>query len=376
MIRRQTTGDTLRIAKEFNSVLSSDAPLASKISEICQIVERRVGDIKFTFLHHETKTGRLLGSYFYKFEQRYVELYADHFSKINPWVAYWMSQADGTVAASENVKPSSSFCKSEFFADYLRPQKDISAAAGMKLYSAGGSIVHFAWHYAERHADTFDRLFTDVLKLSKETIRQTISLSRDLGSDDRGASDLWMAPLSAAALVIGDDATVFETNAGARNLLGRSEICRVTDGKLFFTDVSAHHRFCSLLAEMRLSASGFGSRILTGGSKPVSIRIYRHSGTRVSGRVTISRPAQWLVIVATRSLAETMARFKAIQDGFDLTPREFELACAIAAGQSLEAICGHSGLSMGTLRGRLKEVFRKTHTNRQAELVTLMYQLL
>lgn len=57
---------------------------------------------------------------------------------------------------------------------------------------------------------------------------------------------------------------------------------------------------------------------------------------------------------------------------FDLTPREAELALALARGASLSLAARQLGIGEGTARQYLKRVFAKTGVARQAELVGLL----
>jgi DNA-binding CsgD family transcriptional regulator len=65
----------------------------------------------------------------------------------------------------------------------------------------------------------------------------------------------------------------------------------------------------------------------------------------------------------------------AIQEAFGLTPSEAKLAHDIAIGKTLPEIAALSGTSKETLRSRLKSIFNKTGTARQAELAMLLAQL-
>jgi len=56
----------------------------------------------------------------------------------------------------------------------------------------------------------------------------------------------------------------------------------------------------------------------------------------------------------------------------DLTQAESELVGQLARGHSLEEASRARGVSINTMRSHLKSVFRKTATNRQAELVQLV----
>jgi DNA-binding CsgD family transcriptional regulator len=61
-----------------------------------------------------------------------------------------------------------------------------------------------------------------------------------------------------------------------------------------------------------------------------------------------------------------------MQEAFGLTHSEARLARDIAIGKTLPEIATVSGVSKETLRSRLKSIFDKTGTSRQAELATLL----
>jgi DNA-binding CsgD family transcriptional regulator/PAS domain-containing protein len=64
-----------------------------------------------------------------------------------------------------------------------------------------------------------------------------------------------------------------------------------------------------------------------------------------------------------------------LEQAFGLTPAEARLAAQIAAGKTLAEIAGESGSARETLRSRLKAVFHKTGTGRQAELTLLLARI-
>lgn len=57
---------------------------------------------------------------------------------------------------------------------------------------------------------------------------------------------------------------------------------------------------------------------------------------------------------------------------YNLTGAEARLSIGLAMGKSLANYCEESGISVGTARGYLKQVFQKTVTNRQTELISLL----
>jgi len=67
--------------------------------------------------------------------------------------------------------------------------------------------------------------------------------------------------------------------------------------------------------------------------------------------------------VSTSEVLETL---------YQLTPAEAELVRLIAEGNSLEEVAEQRGVTMNTVRSQLKQVFSKTDTSRQGELVHLV----
>ena len=61
-----------------------------------------------------------------------------------------------------------------------------------------------------------------------------------------------------------------------------------------------------------------------------------------------------------------------LQELYRLTPAESRLAFLLAADLPLEQAADQLGIKLGTARTRLKHIFEKTGTNRQASLMHLL----
>ena len=69
------------------------------------------------------------------------------------------------------------------------------------------------------------------------------------------------------------------------------------------------------------------------------------------------------------SLSDRIAKVEQqVAELFDLTSAEARVAAAIAEGSDLKSLADRLSLSVETVRGQLKSVFRKTGTRRQNEL--------
>jgi DNA-binding CsgD family transcriptional regulator len=65
----------------------------------------------------------------------------------------------------------------------------------------------------------------------------------------------------------------------------------------------------------------------------------------------------------------------AITAAFGLSKREFAVAHFIASGLSPKEVAQKTGRSPETVRSQLKQLFQKTDTHRQSELVALLLRV-
>lgn len=80
-----------------------------------------------------------------------------------------------------------------------------------------------------------------------------------------------------------------------------------------------------------------------------------------------------VLVVATQVAASLMVPSPSILTGlFDLTPAEARLAVALSSGRSLKEAAELQGITFSTARSYLEQIFRKTGTKQQSQLVALL----
>ncbi len=89
----------------------------------------------------------------------------------------------------------------------------------------------------------------------------------------------------------------------------------------------------------------------------------------VYDHLPIASPAAVLRIIETDPQAMLSSAHAEL---FDISPRELDVAQALLHGHSLESLCALLGISRNTAKVHLQSLFKKTGTNRQAELVHLL----
>lgn len=98
---------------------------------------------------------------------------------------------------------------------------------------------------------------------------------------------------------------------------------------------------------------------------------------RLAVHIKLSRQSNKATKVITQSKERFFGLEKEIKELYELTDAEVNLANGLIHGLTLEEIAKNSGIAYSTLRGYLRNVFLKTKTNKQHELVaSIMSKLL
>jgi DNA-binding CsgD family transcriptional regulator len=119
----------------------------------------------------------------------------------------------------------------------------------------------------------------------------------------------------------------------------------------------------------------------TGSPRGGTMRAQRPSGkqpfgifvnplTREYPSLATFRPA--VCVIVTDPECRTLLPAERLQESFDLTEAEARLAVLLANGEDLRRAAEQLNITYGTARTRLAQIFQKTDTRRQAELVRLM----
>lgn len=179
----------------------------------------------------------------------------------------------------------------------------------------------------------------------------------------------------AAILLLNKQKRVVYANAGADRFRGGFDGIGVSEDGLTLARKQDHDRLEGLIAQA-LSIVASGGRASGGsmlalrpsGKRPFSILV-----TPVSARypsLSTLRPAV-CVAITDPSLQRPQASLR-LRATFGLTEAETRLAMLLSEGEKLQSAAQKLRISYGTARARLAEIFHKTDTHRQSELIRLV----
>jgi DNA-binding CsgD family transcriptional regulator len=177
----------------------------------------------------------------------------------------------------------------------------------------------------------------------------------------------------AIVLLDGQQRVVF-ANALAAALHARADGITIGGSGIGLLRAPDNARLQSLIARATACDSEAPARSMralrSSGKRPYGLLVAPLSRRDRDASQTAYRPAVCIVVADTDG-ARTLP-VERLKEAFDLTEAEGRLAARLAAGEGLRSVAHALGITYGTARARLAEVFQKTETRRQGELINLL----
>lgn len=307
--------------------------------------------------------------------------YEEYYAEQNPWTPFWKRAATMRVYASDVAMPSSRFERTEFYNDWLCPMK-AQSAVGAKIFDEADRMAMLALHYKPELANRYNRALLAVVSGIAPALRAAIALNRYVACDAAVFAKMGQVldMLALPALVVDRCGTLRYVNALGRDALDRRILFRGRNGRIHPSDEGTGARFDAAIASLCVGGSdGTDIALRAPGGGVTAVLTLLPVSTE-----TLNAPnLAWLfaperlalVIVRERTDEGGSPQTEILRRAFGLTDAESRLAARIATGATLESTADALGVSKETARSQLKQVFVKTDTHRQAELVALLARL-
>lgn len=302
--------------------------------------------------------------------------YAVHYAATDIWAQRGMRLPIGEAALGEAIVPTAVFKRSEFYNDFLS-RVEIAHALTSVIERDRELLTYISFYRTPRDG-MFDEQSRSLLTTLAPHFRRAIRLHQKtttLGLRGEGAIEV-LDRLPMGVMLLDSHGKVVEINAAAERLTASGDGLQIFRGELTAANAKETHR----LREVIVDAVAIG----VGGISPAegTMRVSRPSmkrayeilvaplnSVRDSPHFNLGqhRPCAVVFVNDPESQHETPAEVLTRLHG--LTPAEARLAAALVAGQSLADFATEAEITANTARWTLKQVFAKTDTHRQAELV-------
>ena len=303
-------------------------------------------------------------------EDGYDRLYMQHYFSVNPLQSRsWMAPA-GDVHSDAMIMPPTELARTEFFADFLAPQ-GIGGMLNAVLMVEDRQQTTVALHAGRPINDSQ----IDLYRLITPHLRRAVELNLQLANTDlnRAASAEVLDRLDEGILFVDEAARPIFANRAAEAMLlagdGLDQSRGVLQGRSLSDSVALHAAIAACVGAVARTVSGSSiSLSRAGGRAALVVRVSPAPGvypTWLGGR-----PAAILCVSDPERTAAPPT--EELRRRFGFTPAQAALALEILACDGIQAAADRLSITRATARTHLAQVFEKTGTQRQSELVRLL----
>ncbi len=281
----------------------------------------------------------------------------------------------GTAYSDLHVIGRNTLRASRLWNEWMAPQ-DMYGGLTCKLVASPQSAWFFDVQRGRSQAG-FDAAELELLNMISPHLRRAVEIGRQTGLARLVPSNLSHVPF--AVLAVDAQLNVLAHNEAAETLLSDGQSGLVLKrGALAILDDARNSRLRRLVAECCTARSGAlpppgGDLLVMTGSK-----VNEPATLAISVAPPMSRDISGLLepcaMVIVRRISQPMpADFAGtIIRLFDLTPQEARIATGLAEGRPLKEIAEQARIRMSTARTHLLQVFSKTGTSQQSQLVAML----
>jgi DNA-binding CsgD family transcriptional regulator len=309
-------------------------------------------------------------------DPHFLSLYAEYYSSRDVWIRGRPHPRSGETVLGQRLIRDEELAKTEFYADFLRPQRLFHVVAGCIFRERTTSVDIAALRSKGR--GPFGAAEERLLRALMPHLQRAVQIHRRLAAAELTSRALAesMDRLSYGVLLLDERGQILLANAIARRQLASRDGLTGERGTLGASRRSESSALRRLVADAlddaagRRPGSGGVLRITRpSGARPLSLLVApfkRAAPDPFGGR----RPAAVVFVSDPDTRMEAPADMLARLHG--LSPAEARVAAEVLEGGSLPDVAERLGISRNTANTHLKRVFEKTGTQRQADLVRLL----
>jgi DNA-binding CsgD family transcriptional regulator len=282
----------------------------------------------------------------------------------------------GEVLLGDSLIEPARITRTAFHNDFAVPYDTTQCLAGI-LEASPRRISNISVNRGE-NARRFDEDDATLLRVLMPSLSRALEVHRRLcGAELMAAHSLAaLDRLRDGVLLIAQSGRILQSNQAAKDILTAADGLTTDHGELRAATPALTTKLRTLLNAAMRTRNG---EALDG---EATMALPRPSGRRPLTLLIAALPSASPLLASTEAAAAifvsdpeqshgsgTAGRIRAL---FGLTVRESELVQLLASGLTLEEAAAGLDLALETVRSRLKVIFQKTNTRRQAELVRLV----
>lgn len=318
---------------------------------------------------------RKVGNAYYTWgmDRHYEELYFKEYIHINPLLPAMLTVDVGRVSSNSDFLPPAQFFQTRFYQEWAKPQGLIDNVFCI-LERSGTSAAAFVVFRNERDG-MVDAEACKLLEAIVPHLRRAVLIGNVIEhktTEAQGFSDL-LDSIRAGVFVVDAAGRIGYSNRTAKEIVRTGDYLRSAGGKLIARQAEANQQL-----QEALLAAGDGDAAM--GNKSIAIPLLAADGTRhlvnllpLSRRRAAGIDARATAAVFVHKAAVELPNPpEVIASAYQLTKTELRVLLALVQLGGGSEIAEALGIGNGTVKTHLRNLFRKTGTRHQTDLVRLV----
>jgi DNA-binding CsgD family transcriptional regulator len=334
-----------------------------------------VGASSAVLFWHDAATERSEALHLFNEDKYYTQLYFEKYVSMNPVFPAATFMEPGLVHTTNDIIPQDELIKTRFYQEWVEPQGIVDAiAVNLEKGVARSSLLNFRMHEADGRADAEALRRT---RLIVPHFQRAVAISRlfDQSKAVEAALTQTLDHVEASVFLVGAQARIVFCNAPAKAMLDHGELLRANNQILTAIRPEANRMLSDVFDVVEKGDASVGVR---GVAVPLSDspqnQWFAHvlpltAGHRLRAGEMYSAVA---AIFVRKSPLENVTPLETLAKLYKLTASEVRVLDAMVKVSSIKAMAEMLGISQATVKTHLHNVFRKSGTNRQSDLVKLM----
>lgn len=338
------------------------------LASICAFV----GGSSAALLWHDSALGHSEALHLYNFDPHYLQLYFEKYLPLNPMFPAATFVDEGVVVADEDIMPRAELNKTRFYKEWIKPQGTLGAlSVNLEKGVLRTSMINV------RMTVPLNDQMRDRLSLLVPHLQRAVTIGRLFDQSKRTEQALTetLDHVEAAVFLVDAKAGIHFANRTAKSMLGEAALVRKERNTLRAAAAEANHVLRDAFVAAGKDDASIGTRGIAVPLKNASNeRWFAHVLPLTSGRRRHAGDSYRAVaaVFIRRTAPDALSPLEETAKLYKLTAGEVRVFDAMLKVNGVKAIADLLGLSQATVKTHLHNVFRKTGTKRQSELVKLV----
>ena len=368
-----TLDDAIRIAEHFYSAAFDDGLWKAALDDLRDVL--RLSTTAFGFQDFRSNTLQMLVG---DCEPHYAEVFV-MLGQDNVYIPQMTRQPVGSIIGEADWMDRPAFERTSYYGEFMEPQGEHAGLVGRASGdgSGMGGYIMVTRRRDQGDFDQSDRAFLGHLLPAMGRVSQMRRQAGVLQLQQRGET---LERLSVGLVITDRHGRILQTNPMGAEVVATGAGLSEVRGRLVAQASSEQSKLAALIEAAVPLVSSFeswgGEMLISSpltGAPAYSVSIRPVPSMQVVGLDVASGALVLIQLLGTGPRAGFEERARTL---FAMTPREAELARALAAGQTLKEAALERGISMPTARTQLAQLFRKTNTTQQSQLVAMLLGIL